>query len=228
MATIRKLINKMLIFYAMPVSGYCTKVRIVLRLKDIEFEERLPIGGSYGNDEWKTFMPPGSIPAIQHDDFKLFDSEAIVEYLDGLKADPALQSSDLRIRSRHKAIAQFHNTRLEPVVRQLFPVVKSYTSKGSQNAVSELRSSFEKQLQSLCQVTSFDPFIGGEEIQLVDCGFPATIFMGMDILAALNSKPDIPKAIESWLKMLMNHPVIAEEVSNNRAAVGHWLKGFLQ
>ena len=38
-----------LIFYAHPLSTYCAKVRIVLKLKSIDFDEHIPPGGSYNS-----------------------------------------------------------------------------------------------------------------------------------------------------------------------------------
>ena len=217
----------MLNFYALPVSTYCTKVRIVLRLKGIEFEEHPPLGGNYANEEWRAFMPPGSIPAIEHDGFKLFDSEAIVEYLDELVPEPPMRSTDLQIRARQRAFAQFHNTRLEPVVRKLFPLVKAHSNSSADDQPAQLQSEFSTQLVSLCKATDFDPYIGGSEITLADCGYPATIRMGQDILTGLAASVTLPGEVTRWLAALEQNPVIANEVAKNRQAVSQWLGQFL-
>lgn len=216
----------MLKFYALPISGYCTKVRIVLRLKNIEYEEHLPLGGSYASEQWKSFLPPGSIPAIEQDGFKLFDSEAIVEYLDELVPEPLLRSLDLQIRARQRAIAQFHNTRLEPIVRKLFPLVKSHKNNPAVEQLGQLKSEFLSQLDSLCQVTVFEPYIGGREISLADCGFPVTIHMGQDILKSLSFNVPVPDQICRWLDALEMNPVIADEVVKNRGAVAEWMSRY--
>ena len=54
----------MIRLYALPVSGYCTKVRIVLRIKDIPFEETPPLGGHYSSAAYQAHMPPGTMPSI--------------------------------------------------------------------------------------------------------------------------------------------------------------------
>ena len=216
----------MLKFYALPVSSYCCKVRIVLRLKNIEFEEFPPLGGSYASAEWKSYMPPGSIPAIEQDGFKLFDSEAIVEYLDDLIVDPPLRSADLEVRARQRAISQFHNTRLEPTVRKLFPLVKLQKDESITEQLGQLRSEFIAQLDSLCGISKFTPYISGSSLSLSDCGFPASIMMSKDIFKRLSIDFDLPESISNWLGLLQENPVIGDEIAKNRRAVADWMGQF--
>ena len=70
----------MLSVYAIPVSLYCAKLRILLRHKGLEWEEVPPPGG-YGSDEYKRVAPSGNLPALRDGDLLLGDSEAIAEYL---------------------------------------------------------------------------------------------------------------------------------------------------
>ena len=71
-----------LIFYAHPLSTYCAKVRIVLKLKSIDFKEHIPPGGSYNSNASHELVAAGSVPAIQDKSFVIHDSDAIVEYLE--------------------------------------------------------------------------------------------------------------------------------------------------
>ena len=45
----------MLTVYTVPISLYCAKLRIVLRHKQLEWNEQMPPGG-YGSDEYKTVV----------------------------------------------------------------------------------------------------------------------------------------------------------------------------
>ena len=137
----------MIRFYALPLSVYCTKVRIVLRIKRIPYQEILPPGGHYTSAAYQTYMPPGTIPSIEHDDFKLFDSEAIVEYLEDVYPNPPMRAEDSRQMARQRAISQFHNTRLEPAVRALFPWVKQGAEMAGEDRLSGLLDGFCQQLE---------------------------------------------------------------------------------
>ena len=216
----------MIRFYALPLSTYCTKVRIVLRIKGASFEELPPHDGHYSSDAYQRHMPPGTLPSIEVDGFKLFDSEAIVEYLEDIYPSPRMHSLDPEVRARQRAIAQFHNTRVEPAVRALFPLVKRRSAKDAQENLEELHAGFEQQLLKLKQVIAPDPFIGGSKPCLADCGFPATLRMGQDIFRFLGIQATLDSELVAWLEALEDHAIIGEEIGLNRRAIAKWLEGF--
>jgi glutathione S-transferase/maleylpyruvate isomerase len=216
----------MIQLYALPLSAYCTKVRIVLRIKEIPFEETPPAGDHYSSDAYQAHMPPGTIPAVEDDGFKLFDSEAIVEYLEDVFPNPSMRAADPRIRGRQRAISQFHNTRVEPAVRALFPLVKQPQQAWTERAVREAHAEFQRQLEKLEQVVAPDPFVGGASPCLADCGFPATLRMGQDLFGFLGLRATFGPVVDPWLEALEGHPVIGDEVSKNRQAIAAWLDTF--
>ena len=139
--------------------------------------------------------------------------------------EPALRSTDIRARARERAISHYHNTRIEPCVRRLFPLVKSPGPDTAQ-AVREALAQMGEQLQRLETVVSPDPFVSGASLRIPDCTFPATLFMGQDIFAHLGATLELPETIECWLQNTLTMPIVAEEVARNRAAVTAWLAGF--
>ena len=215
----------MIRFNALPLSAYCTKVRIVLRIKRIPFEETPPPGGHYASAEYQTYMPPGTIPSVEHDGFKLFDSEAIVEYLEDVYPDPPMRAEDPRQRARQRAISQFHNTRVEPAVRVLFPLVKQGSEMPGEDGLGGLVDGFCRQLEKLEQIIDPAPYIGGAKPCLADCAFPATLRMGQDIFAHLGARVSLSPRLDAWLDALEDHAVIGDEVAANRAAIAGWLGG---
>ena len=216
----------MIRLFALPLSGYCTKVRIVLRIKDIPFEESLPPGGHYSSAEYQAYMPPGTLPSIEHEGFKLFDSEAIVEYLEDIHPEPSMRARDPQHRAQQRAISQFHNTRLEPAVRSLFPIVKQPATGETEDALRRAKENFLTQMDKLEQVIAPGPFIGGSSPCLADSGYPATLRMGQDIFSHLGVELSFSPTFDGWLGALEAHKIIGEEVAKNRAAIGDWLDGF--
>ncbi len=171
-------------------------------------------------------VPPGTIPSIEHDGFGLFDSEAIVEYLEDAYPVPPLRAEDPRERARQRAISQFHNTRVEPAVRVLFPLVRQGSETPGEDHPGDLLDGFFRQLEKLERIIDPAPYVGGARPCLADCAFPATLRMGQDILAHLGADVSFSPGLDAWLGTLEGHAVIGEEVAANRAAVGDWLKGF--
>lgn len=91
----------------MPVSVYSAKVRLCLREKQIEFEEKPPVGGSYRSEEYAKIVPRKTIPAIQLPNEKvLVDSEAINEFLNETFPDPPMLSENLEDRAWQRSFSR--------------------------------------------------------------------------------------------------------------------------
>ena len=214
----------MIRLYGLPLSTYCTKVRIVLRIKGVDFEDLAPPGGHYTSAEYRDNFAPGTIPFLEHDSIRLFDSEAIVEYLEEVFPDPSLLGSDPASRANQRALSGFHTTRVEPRVRALFPLVKQAAGDNACDSINACAQQFQYELDRLDQVIDPQPFLGGQAPCLADCAYPSTIHMGMDILEFLGSPVEMSSQLTNWLVKLDQQPVIGEEVESNRAAIAKWIQ----
>ena len=94
----------MLKLYAIPISLYCAKLRIVLRHKQLDWEEIPPPGG-YGSEEYKALVPAGNLPGLDHDGLMLGDSEAIAEYLNEAFPDPEMLRGTIEQRAKIRAFS---------------------------------------------------------------------------------------------------------------------------
>jgi glutathione S-transferase len=95
----------MLTLYATPESLYSAKLRILLRHKQVRWQEIAPEGGC-GSAEYRELIPAGTMPAIVDGDLVLADSEAIAEYLNETIAEPAMLPDDAVARARDAASAR--------------------------------------------------------------------------------------------------------------------------
>lgn len=110
----------MLTIYGVPVSVHTRKVLVTARLKGLAFENEpvLPFDPPAG---WAALSPTGLIPALRHDDFTCFDSQAIAVYLERLAPDPALIPADPREEARALALEHYAGAVLfARLVRPLF------------------------------------------------------------------------------------------------------------
>lgn len=89
----------MIRIFGFPLSPFVRKVHLVAAEKGIAIEMVLGRPGE-PSPEFKAASPFGKIPALQHDDFTLAVSTAIVTYLDALQPEPALAPSDARQRAK--------------------------------------------------------------------------------------------------------------------------------
>ena len=91
-----------MIFYALPLSSYSAKVRIVLLSKNVSFHEIEPPEG-YRSEAYRAIVPTGTMPAINDEGYILAESEAINEYLEECYPAPRM----LPTPPRDRATARF-------------------------------------------------------------------------------------------------------------------------
>jgi len=208
-----------LIFYAHPLSTYCAKVRIVLKLKSIDFDEHIPPGGSYNSNAYHELVAAGSIPAIQDKSFVIHDSDAIVEYLEDCYPLPSMRSLDSQQRAYHRSVARYHDTRLEPALRQLFGFVGAMDTNLAAPALSALTDC----LSRLTKLVDPAPYLWDEQLCLSDCAYPTTLFMIQDVSEALGKSIKLPDKLQAWQSALYKNHIIQRVVDDNREAISAWI-----
>ena len=220
------LVNQKIKFYAVPVSTYCARVRIVLRLKSVDFVELLPPGGNYNTPEYRRLIPAGSVPAIEIGGFRLHDSDAISEFLEEQYPEPAMWPENVQKRAVLRSIGRFHDTRLEPALRALFPMVGK-NPESPEKVTSAINHILEclKRLDSLVEPT---PYLGGDRLSLADCAYPTTLFMLEDLVNALDKKITLPSKISIWQKALYENLIVRRVVDDNRDAISAWVQNKLR
>ena len=209
-----------MIFHATALSSYSAKVRLVLCVKGVDFEERAPAQG-YRSAEYRALVPMGTLPAIQEGDWVLSESEAINEYLEERYPTPAMLPQDLQLRARARFLCRFHDLYLEPRVRALFAHVKP--AQRNPQTVLALRDDIDTRLRQLASGVQPQPFLLTPTIGLADCGPLVTLPLATAVLAACGQNLELPRVLEDWLKMAAAHPDVERALAPWRAATQTWL-----
>ncbi len=207
----------MLTLYAVPISLYCAKLRIVLRHKQLNFDEVLPPGG-YGSDEYKKLVPAGSLPALIHDGLQISDSEAIGEYLNEAFPDPNMLSGTIAERAKLRELSRFHDTRLEPAVRALFPHISA--SKRDDQFVDH---QWQLLIDRLDHIEVLLPQ-NERPLSLADCGLPITAIWITFLSEQFGRLNPIEGLLATYLKHLNEHTAVADEVKSYQASLNAWKK----
>lgn len=212
----RRPILLMMRVYAVPVSLYCAKLRIVLRHKQLEWEEIPPPGG-YGSKEYKALVPGGSLPALEHDGLLLSDSEAIGEYLNEAFPEPDMLPGSTVDRARIRELSRFHDTRLEPALRKLFPFV------GRPGSADEQVAGLWAELQTrLAQIEALLPQ-SRPQLTLGDCGIPIACCW-IEVLANhFGYEAIFSSRMETYLAHLSGHKAVEDELADYRPRLTQWL-----
>lgn len=210
----------MLTIYAVPVSVYNAKLRIVLRHKGIAYEEQPPPGG-YGSAQYRAIVPSGNLPAMIHGDLMLADSEAIAEYLEEAFPDRPMLPDAIPTRAKARELSRAHDTRLEPAVRALYPNV-AYESRDP-HAVQTGGEAISKHLQSLDLLLATSP-LDPLTLYLSDCGFAVTFAWIKAFEPALNMDVIWPDRVLAYDARLQAFPAVAEELIAYRPAMDAYLE----
>jgi len=219
-----------LTLYAIPVSLYCAKLRIVLRHKQLKWKEVAPPGG-YGSVEYARIVPSGSLPALLTDDVLLADSEAIAEYLNEKYPPYPLLAKDIELRAKTRELSRFHDTRLEPELRVLFAQIAPATRDAAviikQTAMLNLR------LQALSQLLagSVEPRSkrgGGAgsfqaQLTLGDCGFAISFLWIRMLSQAMGFDITWPDRVLEYANHIQTFAAVSEELTDYEPKLKHWL-----
>jgi glutathione S-transferase/maleylpyruvate isomerase len=210
----------MLQIYSVPVATYCAKLRIMMRHKGITWEELTPPGG-YGSAAYKAIVPSGNLPAMVHDGFMLSDSEAIAEYLNEAFAAVPMLPKDMHLRAKAREKSRFHDTRLEPAVRALYPQVAYETR--DQAVVRAGGEAISTHLSALDLLLSAD-VLPSDPLWLCDCGFAVTFAWINAFEEAMGLQVNWPARVISYQMRLSEFQAVADELSAYRPA----MKSYLQ
>ena len=210
----------MITIYSVPVALYCAKLRILMKHKGISFEE-LPPPGGYGSDEYRAIVPSGNLPAMIHDGFQLADSEAIAEYLNEAFPDVSLLPEDVQLRAKAREFSRFHDTRLEPAVRAMYPQV-AYETRDAE-AVRAGGAEISKHLTSLELLLSANP-LDTTRLWLCDCGFAVTFAWIKAFETAMDLPITWPKRVRDYDARLQAFKVVADELVAYRPAMDDYLE----
>lgn len=210
----------MLTIYTVPVALYCAKLRILMRHKNIMWEE-LPPPGGYGSPAYRAIVPSGNLPAMIHDGFMLADSEAIAEYLNEAFPDVPMLPDTIQLRAKAREKSRLHDTRMEPAVRALYPQV-AYTTRDP-DKVREGGVLISRHLAALDLLLSTDPLDTGQ-LWLCDCGFAVTFAWIAAFQDAMGLEVDWPERVLTYNTRLQEFPAVRDELAAYRAAMDSYLE----
>jgi Glutathione S-transferase len=89
-----------IVLYGPAFSNYVWSVRIALAEKAVDYElVELPFGAQR-EEPHLSRHPFGKVPAFEHDDLRLYETQAILRYLDDAFPAPRLQPDGARARAR--------------------------------------------------------------------------------------------------------------------------------
>lgn len=184
-------------------STFSRRVRIAMHEKGIEHEIALvDMGaGEHKSPRYLALNPYGRVPTIEHDGFVLYESSAILGYLEALRPEPRLFPAAAEPRARvdmHMKLCDVELTRHAGAI--LFPKRFLPKDKWDVKAFEQARTPIQKHLTILAEGLQGREFLVGD-------GFTAADLIYMPHLHFLPlMEVDIPPPVQAWAGRLLRRP----------------------
>lgn len=210
----------MLKIYSTPESLYCSKLRILLRHKQAQWQEITPEGGC-GSAQYRDLIPSGTVPAMVDEEIVIADSEAIAEYLNEKIENPAMLPETAAARAKCRERSRFHDTRLEPEVRLLFPHIAP-GQKGSEISIDQSER-LSTRLAELSKLLETDQTLDLSRLSLGDCGFPVSFAWIDAFTPVMGLQIEWPANVQDYRMQIASHAAVADELSQYKSAISGWM-----
>ena len=210
----------MMVLYGNPLSTYCAKVKVVMRHKDIPYQDREPPDG-YGSPAYRKIVPMGTIPGFVDGDLVLSESEAIAEYLEEQFPDPCMLPGDAAQRARIRAASRLHDCWVEPRLRAMY--AQATPARRSPAEVAAGAVEFHRRLEGFAAHLGDTRYIVGNELTLADCAWATTFIQAELLFDALEIDLKIPVELSHWRARLAEHPSIQPGIGPCHDGMLAWL-----
>ncbi len=190
-----------------PLSTYSRRVRVALLEKQIAFEPVVVDMARRQHREpaYLALNPYGRVPTLEEDGFVLYESTAILNYLEATHPKPPLVPADARQRAlvdMHMKLCDIQMTRHAGTI--IFPKRFLPKERWNEAAMADAKSEIEKHLAILDRQLAGKSFLVAEQFTLADiCYLPFLEFLPLMEIAP-------PPDVAAWSERLLARPSARE------------------
>ena len=186
-----------------PLSTYSRRVRIALTEKQIPHELVVVdmAARRHRDQPYMSLNPYGRVPTLEEDGYVLFESTAILNYLEATRAVPPLMPSDARGRAlvdMHMKLCDLQFTRHTGTI--IFP--KRFLPKERWNtaAMADAKTEIEKHLAILDKQLVGKTYLVAEQFSLAEVCYAPFV----EFLTLMEITP--PREVAAWSERLLARP----------------------
>ena len=186
-----------------PLSTYSRRVRIAFAEKQIPHElvvVDMP-ARRHREQPYLSLNPYGRVPTLEEDGFVLYESTAILNYLESTRPNPPLVPADARSRAlvdMHMKLCDLQLSRHAGTI--MFPKRFLPKEKWNTSAMAEAKAEIEKHLAILDKHLTGKTYLVAEQFSLADaCYAPFLQFLPLMEITS-------PPAVARWSERLLTRP----------------------
>jgi glutathione S-transferase len=200
-----------IVIYGVPGSPFVRSVQMCLEEKRAPYRmDALGPGSLRGEDHAKRH-PFGRVPVIDHGDFRLYETQAILRYLDAIFPEPPLQPEEPRAIGRMNQVVGINDWYFFPKVaaaivfnRIVGPVLMGLTP--NETAIKDALPLARTCVSELDRLLGHQQFMAGAALTLADL----MLAPQLDFLAATPEGRDLLRgtALVDWLARMNERPAM--------------------
>lgn len=185
------------------LSTFSRRVRIALSEKQIEHELVLVdmASGAHKTPDYLAMNPYGRVPTLEHDGFVLYESTAILRYLEAIKSEPRLFPTNIRETARvdmHMKLCDIEFTRYAGTI--IFAKRFQPQDSWNLNAFAEARRPIERHLSIVAKELRGREFLVGERFTAADIVYmPHLHFLPLFEI-------EVAPEVQAWADRLLSRP----------------------
>jgi glutathione S-transferase len=190
-----------------PLSTFARRVRIALIEKGIQAElVEIDMGrGAHRGPEYRQLNPYGRVPTLEEDGFILYESTAILEYLEATHPEPPLVPADARGRalvSMHVKLCDLQLSRQTGTI--IFPRRFLPKERWDEKAMAQAKQEIEKHLAVLESELGAKQYMVGDRYTLVEVCYTPFV----EFLPLMEVTP--PPKVAAWVARMLERPSAKE------------------
>ena len=198
-----------IVVYGVPGSPFLRSVEMGLREKGAPYRLQAIAPGEHKGEAHLKRHPFGRIPAFEHDGFILYETQAILRYIDDILPEPPFEPSDPKQAARMNQIVGINDWYLFPKVcavvvfqRIVGPVLLGLPT--DETAIAEALPMGRTCIAALDELLAGQPFLAGERLSLADLHLAPQL----DFLAATPEGAGLLQGtgLAQWLERMTVRP----------------------
>lgn len=205
----------MIRLYHHPLSTFARRVQIALIEKGIDYEPVLVDMAARKHREaaYLALNPYGRVPTLEEDGFVLYESSAILNYLEATHPQPALVPADVRGRAlvdMHVKLCDLQLTRQTGAI--IFPMRFLPRERWDEKAMAQARAEIAKHLAIVEAQLGDREWMVGDRYSLVEVAYTPFV----QFLPLMEVTP--PPAVSKWVERMLARPSARQTVPADAGA----------
>lgn len=193
----------MIRLHSHPLSTYTRRVRIALIEKGIEHELVTVdmAARKHREPEYLAINPYGRVPTLQEGDFFLWESNAILHYLEATHPEPALLPPDAKGRAlvdMHTRLCDIQMARQTGII--IFPMRFLPKERWDEKAMAQAKTEIERHLQILERQLEGREYLVADRYTLAEVSYTPFV----QFLPLMQIAP--PPRVAAWVRRMLERP----------------------